>query len=272
MPPDNQSAFVSLKRDFYQNSSDVVQSDVPLVLCRWLDGAIRKEMVILSGLPHLSLIHGWPVALGATARPTKPAAAARSREEEELSSNPFSVIGRRGSRTPSWSWLRGWSSGRGPLFCRGRRGRPPQADQAQARRITLRGCAVADRARFSVTTEAAELWSRAGSSTAVLNASAVTAPTPGTVIRRRHTWSCLATASPALSSNACWLMTAARVCDHAPNPLRSNSAQIGPARPPPLLSAQQSWPPRLQTSGAPSHAAGRLMAARPSARSPALRR
>jgi hypothetical protein len=24
-------------------------------------------------LPHLSLIHGWPIALGATARPTKPA-------------------------------------------------------------------------------------------------------------------------------------------------------------------------------------------------------
>jgi hypothetical protein len=40
-----------------------------------------------------------------------------------------------------------------------------------------------------------ELGKRSGSSTAVLNASAVSAPTPGTVISRRHTWSCLTTAS-----------------------------------------------------------------------------
>ena len=51
---------------------------------------------------------------------------------------------------------------------------------------------------------------------AVLKASAVTAPTPGTVIRRRHTWSCLATASTALCSNASWLMTAARVVSIVP--------------------------------------------------------
>jgi putative holliday junction resolvase len=35
------------------------------------------------------------------------------RRRGKLSSNPSSVIGRRGSRTPSGSWLRGWSSGGG---------------------------------------------------------------------------------------------------------------------------------------------------------------
>jgi hypothetical protein len=109
----------------------------------------------------------------------------------------------------------------GPLFCpRSARAAAASWSQARARRINLRGCVVADRANPSVTTEAAELWSRAGSSTAVLNASAVTAPTPGTVVKQRHTWSCLATASTALRSNASWLMTAARVGDHASRPLR----------------------------------------------------
>jgi hypothetical protein len=73
-PPDNQSAFIRLNRDFYQNSGDVVQSDVPLVLMPVVGcWAIRKKLPIPSGLPHLSLIHGGPIALGATARPTKPA-------------------------------------------------------------------------------------------------------------------------------------------------------------------------------------------------------
>ena len=177
---------------------------------------------------HLSLIHGWPIALGATARPTKPASSSTVAGGRELSSNPSSVIGRRGSRTPSWSWLRGWSSGRGHSSVRGRRGRPPQVGVRHGPGASISEAAWLPIERDpSVTTEAAELWSRAGSSTAVLNASAVTAPTPGTVIRRRHTWSCLATASTALCSNASWLMTAARVCDHASSPLRVNSRPSG---------------------------------------------
>jgi hypothetical protein len=43
-PPDNQSAFMKLNRDFYQNSGDVVQSDVPLVLMLVVGcWAIRKS-------------------------------------------------------------------------------------------------------------------------------------------------------------------------------------------------------------------------------------
>src|SRR5262245_45130614 len=41
--------------------------------CRWLDVGDPEKLMILSGLPHLPLIPGCPIALGATARPTKPA-------------------------------------------------------------------------------------------------------------------------------------------------------------------------------------------------------
>ena len=96
-PPDNQSAFIRLNRDFYQNSGDVVQSDVPLVLMPVVGcWAIRKKLTILSGLPHLSLIHGWPIALSATARPTKPANSTVTGGRGTVV-EPSSVIGRRGS-------------------------------------------------------------------------------------------------------------------------------------------------------------------------------
>jgi hypothetical protein len=147
-PPDNQSAFVRLKRDFYQNSSDVVQSDSPLVLMPvvgWGDSKRADDSKWVA--PSLFDTVGrspWARRRGRRSR----RAAARSREGEELSSNPFSVIWRRGSRTPSWSWLRRWSSGKRPLFCpRSARAAAASGNQAQARRINLRGCAVADRAR-----------------------------------------------------------------------------------------------------------------------------
>jgi hypothetical protein len=94
---------------------------------------------------------------------------------------PSSVIGLRGSRAPSWHRLRGWSSGRGHSSVRGRRVRPPQVGVRHGPGASISEAAWLPIERDpSVTTEAAELWSRAGSSTAVLNASAVTAPTPGT--------------------------------------------------------------------------------------------
>jgi hypothetical protein len=189
--------------------------------CPWLDAGRFEKLTILSGLPHLSLIHGWPIALGATARPTKPAssstvAGGRGTVVERLFCNRAARV--KDSKLELAPRMVVWQ---GPLFCpRSTRAAAASWSQARARRINLRGCVVADRANPSVTTEAAELWSRAGSSTAVLNASAVTAPTPGTVVKQRHTWSCLATASTALRSNASWLMTAAGVGDHASRPLR----------------------------------------------------
>ena len=163
--------------------------------CRWLDAGRLEKADDPKWVAHLSLIHCWPIALGATARPTKPASRSTVAGGRELSSNPSSVIGRRG--------------------------RPPQVGVRHRPGASISEAAWLPVERDpSVTTEAAELWSHAGSSTAVLNASAVTAPTPCTVIRRRHTWSCLAAASPSLCSDASWLMTAARVCDHASSPLR----------------------------------------------------
>ena len=116
--------------------------------CRWLDaGRFEKADDSKWVCPSL-LIHGWRIALGATARPTKPASSSTVTGGRKLSSNPSSVIGRRGSRTPSWSWLRGGSSGRRPLFCpRSARAAAASRCQAQARRINFRGCVVAGRAR-----------------------------------------------------------------------------------------------------------------------------
>jgi hypothetical protein len=220
--PDNQSAFIRLNRDFYQNSGDVVQSDVPLVLMPVIGcWAIRKRLTILSGLPHLSLIHGGPIALGATARPTKPASSSAVAGGRETVVEP--LFGNRAARVKDSTLelaprMVVWQ---GPLFCpRSARAAAASWSQARARRINLRGCVVADRARSFGHHGGGRALESCGSSTAVLNASAVTAPTPGTVIRRRHTWSCLATASTAVCSNASWLMTAARVCDHASSPPR----------------------------------------------------
>ena len=177
---------------------------------------------------HLSLIHGWPIALGATARPTKPASSSTVAGGRELSSNPSSGGAGQGLQAGAGS-----ADGRlagGHSSVRGRRGRPPQVGVRHRPGASISEAALLPVERDpSVTTEAAELWSRAGSSTAVLNASAVTAPTPGTVIGRRHTWSCLAAASPVLCSNASWLMTAARVCDHASSPLRVMTRLSRPA-------------------------------------------
>ena len=191
---------------------------MPVVGC-WTNS---KKLTFLSGLPHLSFIHGGADRLWARRRGRRSRrAAARSREGEELSSNPSSAVGRRGSRIPSWSWAPRMVILQGHSSVRRRRGRPPQVGVRHGPGASISEAAWLPIERDpSVTTEAAELWSRAGSSTAVLNASAVTAPTPGTVIERRHTWSYLVTASMALCSNASWLMTAARVCEHASSPLR----------------------------------------------------
>jgi hypothetical protein len=108
-----------------------------------------KNLTFLSGLPHLSLIYDGADRLWARRRGRRSRrAAARSREGEELSSNPSSAVGRRGSRTPSWSL--GSADGRlaGPLFCpTSARAAAASWSQARAWRINLRGCVVADRAR-----------------------------------------------------------------------------------------------------------------------------
>jgi hypothetical protein len=177
-----------------------------------------------------SLIHGWPIALGATARPTKPANSITVTRGRGTVVEP--LFCNRAARVKDFKLEPAprRSSGRGHSSVRGRRGGPPQAGVRHGPSASIFEAAWLPIERDpSVTTEAAELWSRAGSSTAVLNASAITAPTLGTVIRQRHTWSCLATATPALCRNASWLMKAARVGDHASSPLRVTTSLSTPA-------------------------------------------
>jgi hypothetical protein len=143
-------AFIRLNRRFYQNSGDVVQSDVPLVLMPVVGcWAIRKKLTILSGLPHLFFDPRWADRLGRDGPADEAGEQQHGRGEgEELSSNPSSAVGRRGSRTPSWSL--GSADGRlaGPLFCpTSARAAAASWSQARAWRINLRGCVVADRAR-----------------------------------------------------------------------------------------------------------------------------
>jgi hypothetical protein len=162
--------------------------------CRWLDAGDPKKLTILSGLPCLSLIHGRPIALGAMARPTKPASSSTvaGTVVEPLFCNRAAWI--KASRLELAPRIVVWQR---PTSVRGRRGGRRKLESGTARRINLRGCVVADRA-----------------SSSGHHGGGRRAPSSGGGHK------CLAAASTALCSNASWLMTTARVYDHASSPLR----------------------------------------------------
>jgi hypothetical protein len=107
-----------------------------------------KKLTILSGLSHLSLIHGWPIALGKSARPTKPAssstvAGGRGTVVEPLFCNRAARVKDFKLELAPRMVVR-----QGSLFCpRSAQAAAASWSQARARRINLRGCVVANRAR-----------------------------------------------------------------------------------------------------------------------------